>query len=174
MNPALAIVLLVAAQRLAELLYGQRNARRLLAEGAIEAGSGHYPILVLVHAGWLMALLIVASRAPAIDWWLLGLYGLLQLGRLWVLASLGRYWTTRLITLAGAPLVRGGPYRFLRHPNHLVVMAEVAPAARLRRLADRPRLLGAERRPPGLARQVREQAAGRAPVTGPPACPRID
>ncbi len=126
MNLALAIVLLVALQRLAELLHGQRNAKRLLAEGAVEAGAGHYPVIVLVHAGWLMALLIVASRAPEIDWWLLGLYGLLQMGRFWVLTSLGRYWTTRLISLPGAPLVRHGPYRFLRHPNYLIVVAEVA------------------------------------------------
>ncbi len=126
MNLALAIVLLVALQRLAELLHGQRNAKRLLAEGAVEAGAGHYPVIVLVHAGWLMALLIVASRAPEIDWWLLGLYGLLQIGRFWVLASLGRYWTTRLINLPGAPLVRHGPYRFLRHPNYLIVVAEIA------------------------------------------------
>jgi methyltransferase len=125
-NLALAIVLLVAAQRLAELLHGQRNARRLLSEGAIEAGASHYPILVLVHAGWLMALLIFASRAPSVNVWLIGLYGLLQIGRFWVLASLGRYWTTRLISLPGAPLVRRGPYRFLRHPNYLIVVAEIA------------------------------------------------
>jgi methyltransferase len=125
-NWALAIVLLVAAQRLAELVHGQRNARRLLAEGAVEAGAGHYPLLVLVHAGWLMALLVVASREPDIDWWLVGLYGLLQIGRFWVLASLGRYWTTRLISLPGAPLVRRGPYRVLRHPNYLIVVAEIA------------------------------------------------
>jgi len=125
-NLALAIVLLVAAQRLAELVYGQRNARRLLAAGAVEAGAGHYPLLVLVHGGWLMALLIVASRAPGVNWWLIGLYGLLQLGRVWVLASLGRYWTTRLVSLPGAPLVRRGPYRVLRHPNYLIVVAEIA------------------------------------------------
>ncbi|MDH3911759.1 MAG: hypothetical protein OEU09_10700 [Rhodospirillales bacterium] len=126
MNLALAIVLLVAAQRLAELIYGQRNSRRLLAEGAVETGTGHYPLLVLVHAGWLMALLILASRAPGVNWWLIGLYGLVQIGRLWVLASLGRYWTTRLISMPGAPLVRRGPYRFLKHPNYLIVVAEVA------------------------------------------------
>jgi methyltransferase len=126
MNFALAVVLLVAVQRLAETVHGRRNARRLLAQGAVEAGAGHYPLLVLVHAAWLFALLIVASRAPAIEWWLLGLYGLLQVARAWVLASLGRYWTTRLVSLPGAPLVRRGPYRFLRHPNYLVVSAEIA------------------------------------------------
>ena len=126
MNAAVAIVLLVAVQRLGELVHGQRNARRLLAEGAVETGAGHYPIIVLVHAGWLMTLLVVASRGPEVNWWLVGLYGLLQIGRFWVLASLGRYWTTRLISLPNAPLVRRGPYRFLRHPNYAVVMAEIA------------------------------------------------
>ena len=126
MNAAVVIVLLVALQRLAELIHGQRNARRLLAEGAMEAGAGHYPVIVLVHAGWLMSLLIVASRGPDVNWWLIGLYGLLQIGRFWVLASLGRYWTTRLISLPGAPLVHRGPYRFLRHPNYAVVVAEIA------------------------------------------------
>ncbi len=120
-----AIVLLVALQRLAEVAYGQRNARRLLAEGGIEAGRGHYPLLVAVHAAWFAALIIVARDAP-IGWWWLALYGLVQVGRVWVMASLGRFWTTRVITLPDVPLVRHGPYRFLRHPNYLIVMAEVA------------------------------------------------
>ena len=126
MNTAVVLVLLVVAQRLGELIYGQRNTRRLLAEGAVEAGAGHYPVIVLIHSSWLMALLIVASRAPDLNWWMVGLYGLLQIGRLWVLVSLGRYWTPRVITLPGAPLIRRGPYRFLRHPNYAVVVAEIA------------------------------------------------
>ncbi len=126
MNAAVVIVLLVAAQRLGETVYGQRNARRLLSEGAVETGAGHYPLIVLVHAAWLMTLLIVASRGPDVNWWLVGLYGLIQLARVWVLASLGRYWTTRIVSLPGAPLVRRGPYRFLRHPNYAVVVAEIA------------------------------------------------
>ncbi len=126
MNAAVVIVGLVVAQRLGELVYGQRNTRHLLAEGAVEAGAGHYPVIVFVHSSWLMALLIVASRGPDLNWWMVGLYGLLQLGRLWVMVSLGRYWTPRLITLPGAPLLRRGPYRFLRHPNYVVVAAEIA------------------------------------------------
>src|SRR6185437_9200492 len=91
--------------------------RALLARGAIEAGAGHYPLLVLLHGAWLVALLyaVPAERAPSWGW--LGLF---------VLASLGPYWTTRIITLPGAPLVRRGPYRFLRHPNYVVVVAEIA------------------------------------------------
>jgi len=120
------VLVLVAAQRLAELVYARRNTRYLLAEGAYEVGAAHYPFLVAVHALWLLslALFVPADTQPA--WWLLGVFVVLQALRVWVLASLGRFWTTRIISLPGAPLVRRGPYRFLRHPNYLVVAGEIA------------------------------------------------
>jgi methyltransferase len=119
------VLILVAVQRLAELVYARRNTRRLLAEGAYESGAGHYPLLVGLHALWLvsLALFVPADRAP--DWALLAVFVLLQGLRVWVLASLGRFWTTRVITLPGAPLVRRGPYRWFRHPNYLVVAGEI-------------------------------------------------
>jgi methyltransferase len=120
------IVLLVAAQRLAELAYARRNGRRLLAAGGIEYGRGHYPLMVLLHAAWLIALFLLVPPDAAVSWPLIGVYLLLQGARLWVLASLGRFWTTRVITVPGAPLVRRGPYRWVRHPNYLVVAAEIA------------------------------------------------
>ena len=120
------VVLLVALQRLAELAYARRNTRRLLAEGAREAGAGHYPHMVSLHAAWLVALLFLVPADASVDWGLLALFLSLQAGRVWVIASLGRYWTTRVITLPEAPLVRRGPYRFLRHPNYLIVVAEIA------------------------------------------------
>jgi len=120
------LALAVALQRLAEAAYGGRNARRLIAQGGYEAGHRHYPLLVLLHAAWLAAIFALIPADAPVNPWLLALYGLLQIARLWVIASLGGRWTTRVIVLPGAPLVRRGPYRHLRHPNYLVVIAEIA------------------------------------------------
>lgn len=122
-----AILLLVAGQRLGELAIAKRNTAALLARGAVETGASHYPLIVALHAAWLAALVgWVALTAPAIDLPLLAVFACLQAGRLWVLWSLGPFWTTRIITLPGAPLVRRGPYRFVRHPNYIVVILEIA------------------------------------------------
>jgi methyltransferase len=126
---ALAIIVgWLAAQRLVELALALRNTRALLARGATEAGRGHYPLFVLLHAAWLAALLLLVPRDAPVSWGWLGLLILLQALRLWIIRSLGSYWTTRVITLPGAPLVRRGPYRFLRHPNYVVVALELAVA----------------------------------------------
>ncbi|MBA3677430.1 MAG: hypothetical protein H0W74_08520 [Sphingosinicella sp.] len=119
------ILALVTLQRLAELIVARRNTRRLLALGAYEAGAVHYPLIVMMHFLWLASLWWLAPGQP-IYWPLISLFLLLQLGRLWVLATLGQRWTTRIIILPGAPLVRKGPFRFLRHPNYAVVIAEIA------------------------------------------------
>lgn len=125
--PTLYIVLaIVALQRVLELFYSARNTRRLLARGGVETGVIQYPFIVMLHAAWLasMAIFIPASAPP--NWRLLGLYAALQLLRAWTIATLGPYWTTRIITVPGAPLVRQGPYRIFRHPNYIVVCAEIA------------------------------------------------
>lgn len=120
------IVLLVAAQRVAEIIYARRNTRRLLAEGGIEHGAGHYPLFVVLHTGWLIAIFAAVPADAPVHWWLIGVYVLLQVGRVWTIMSLGPYWTTRIIEVPGAPRVRSGPYRFLRHPNYAVVTLEIA------------------------------------------------
>ena len=126
MSPIQTIVLLVTLQRVAEVIYARRNTRRLIDEGGVEVGRGHYPLIVLLHVSWLAALVLFVAPQAEVHWWLIGLYGVLQLGRLWIYLSLGRYWTTRIITLPDAALVRHGPYRLCRHPNYLIVAAEVA------------------------------------------------
>jgi methyltransferase len=120
------IIALVAAERGFELIRAARNTRALLARGAVEVGAGHYPLIVLLHGAWLVALLYFVPADTPPSWGWLGVFVVLQGLRLWVLASLGPFWTTRIITLPGAALVRRGPYRFLRHPNYAVVVAEIA------------------------------------------------
>jgi len=114
----------VTLQRGAELLLALRNTRRLLAQGAYEAAPGHYPLIVLFHAGWLAGLWLFALDRP-VQWPWLALFVLLQAGRVWVLATLGGRWTTRIIILPGAAPIRHGPYRWLAHPNYAVVAGEI-------------------------------------------------
>jgi methyltransferase len=120
------ILVLVVLQRVGELWYASRNTRALKARGAVEHGRGHYPLIVLLHASWLTAIALGLRRDPAIRALPLLLFVLLQALRVWVLATLGPYWTTRVITIPGMPLVHRGPYRFLSHPNYLVVIGEIA------------------------------------------------
>ena len=122
---AVLILSLVTVQRLAELWLSNRNTRRLLGQGAVEIGRGHYSFVVAVHVAWLAALWWWAPGQPII-WPLVVLFALLQLARLWVIATLGPRWTTRIIVLPGAPLVKAGPYRFVDHPNYVIVALEIA------------------------------------------------
>jgi methyltransferase len=125
MSLAVIILALVTLQRIGELWLSNRNTRRLLARGAREVGASHYPLIVAVHALWLLTLWWLAPGRQVDGFWL-GLYVLLQLARIWVIASLGERWTTRIIVLSDAPLVDRGPYRFVSHPNYLVVVGEIA------------------------------------------------
>ena len=117
---------LVALQRLGELALAARNTRALRAAGAIELDASAYPLFVLLHGAWLASLALFVPASAPTSWPLLGAFAALQFGRIWVIASLGRYWTTRLIVLPDHPLVASGPYRFLRHPNYWIVLGEIA------------------------------------------------
>ena len=129
---------LVGLQRLVELIYSAHNAKALRARGAVEVGAGHYPLLVAIHAAWFLAMAASIDATTSIQAGFLATFILLQLGRAWVLLTLRSYWTTRLFHLENVPTIRSGPYRFLRHPNYLVVAGEIAalpPAFGLWRIA---------------------------------------
>lgn len=124
MTAAAVLLALVTLQRLAELVYGRANEQRLRGLGAVEIGAAHYPLIVLLHAAWLVALWVFGSGQPLVWPWV-ALFALLQLGRGWVLATLGRRWTTRVMVVSGETLVRRGPYRLVSHPNYVVVALEI-------------------------------------------------
>jgi len=119
------ILSFVTLQRLGELVLSRRNTERLLERGAIEIGAGHYPLLVILHAAWLISLWIFGWDHP-VYWPALAGFAVLQGLRVWVLASLGSRWTTRIIVLPGAPLIAVGPYRYVSHPNYAIVAGEIA------------------------------------------------
>lgn len=123
--PHIAILGFVTLQRLIELPIARANSGRLLAMGGREIGAGHYPAIVALHVAWLASLWWFALGRP-ISLPMLGLFVLVETGRVWVLRTLGQRWTTRIIVVPGERLVAAGPYRFVRHPNYVVVAAEIA------------------------------------------------
>jgi methyltransferase len=119
-------------ERAAELLVAERNRRWALARGAEESGAEHYPLIVALHTLFYVALVVEhALRPPGWTWnrfwpvWA-GLLVAAQVLRVWALASLGRFWNTRILVIPGAPRVARGPYRHVRHPNYVVVAVEIA------------------------------------------------
>jgi methyltransferase len=119
------ILALVALQRLVELAYSRHNTHALLARGGVEWGAVQYPFFILVHAAWLISMAIFIPPATVPNWKLIGLYAALQPFRIWTIASLGPYWSTRIITMPGMARVRRGPYSLFRHPNYVIVCAEI-------------------------------------------------
>jgi len=120
----------VTGQRLVELVWARRNTRRLIAAGGIEFGQAHYLVMIAIHVAWLAGLWVLAPDRT-LDPLLLAVFVVLQVARLWVIATLGKRWTTRVVVVLGERRIATGPYRMLRHPNYLIVVAEIAilPAA---------------------------------------------
>ena len=116
---------LVTAQRAGELFLSYYNTRGLKTRGAVEVAPRHYPLMVAVHAAWLISLWVFGHDQP-INLVALMFYLALQGLRFWVMRTLGGRWTTRIIVLPGEPLVSAGPYRYLSHPNYAVVAGEIA------------------------------------------------
>lgn len=125
MTGAVLLLTLLTAERLAELAFARSNTAALLARGGVERAPGHYPLIVLLHASWLAGLWVFGHAQPVHPGWLAAFIALQGL-RLWVLATLGRRWTTRIIVVPGEVLASHGPYRFLSHPNYVVVVGEIA------------------------------------------------
>ncbi len=123
------VVALVALERLAELVVSNRNAARSLARGGRETGRGHYPVMVLLHSGFLVAMLVEAfvrrpDVAEGLAWTMVAVVVAAQGLRWWCIGTLGERWNTRVIVVPGLQLVRSGPYRLLSHPNYVAVVAE--------------------------------------------------
>jgi methyltransferase len=123
-GPPQIVALLILLQRGAEELYSARNTKALVARGAREEGAGYYPVVAVTHLGWIASLFFLIPHDAEIVWPLVGLFAALQVARYWVIATLGPYWTHRIITLDEAPIVLSGAYRFIRHPNYAITIAE--------------------------------------------------
>ena len=127
--PLVLAVGLVGLQRLLELVVSRRNERLLRARGAVERGQGHYPLMVAMHALWLLSTFVEgALRGLELPFYWpvpLTLFLLVQPLRYWSIFSLGESWNTRILVVPGAKLVRRGPYRYLSHPNYVVVVVEI-------------------------------------------------
>jgi len=126
----LVLLALVALERGVELLLSARNARLARARGAVETGQGHYPVMSVFHGAFLLAcaLEVVLLRRPfpgALGWIALAVVLAAQALRYWAIATLGWRWNTRIVVVPGAAPVTGGPYRFVRHPNYVAVIAEM-------------------------------------------------
>jgi methyltransferase len=118
------VAILILAQRGLEEIYSARNTKALIAAGAHEVGSAYYPVVAATHLAWIASLFFLIPADAPILWPLIVYYLLLQVVRYWVIGSLGRFWTHRIFTLPGAPVVARGPYRYLRHPNYAVTIVE--------------------------------------------------
>jgi methyltransferase len=123
------LILAVGLERLAELVVSKRNARWSFSQGGKEVGRAHYPAMVAIHTALLVGCVLEtwALHRPFIPWlgWpMLAVVALSQGLRWWCITSLGHRWNTRVIVVAEAPLVQGGPYRWLHHPNYVAVVAE--------------------------------------------------
>jgi methyltransferase len=123
---AQAVFAYVVIQRLAELAYANANTRRLLAEGGREYGAEHYPLFIVLHTGWLISIALFAEPITRPDLLLLNAFIASQTFRFWTLASIGRWWTTRIISAPHFPKVKRGPYRYIKHPNYALVIVEIA------------------------------------------------
>ena len=123
------LIAVVACERLAELVIARRNLAWSLERGGVEVGAGHYPVMVVLHTGFLLGclaevFLLDRPFLPALGWSMLAIVVAAQVLRWWCITSLGPRWNTRVVVIPGAPRINGGPYRLFSHPNYVAVVAE--------------------------------------------------
>lgn len=116
----------IVLQRLCELLYAYHNTKKLKARGAIEKGRSHYGFMVTLHGAWIVLIAVSITPDTTINLIYLIIFFALQGMRGWILWSLGSYWTTRLLSIPNHPIITRGPYKFFKHPNYMLVVAEIA------------------------------------------------
>lgn len=122
-----ALIIAVALERIAELVVSRRNLRWSRERGGVEYGAGHYPVMVALHTALLAACLVEAAHReflPALGWPMVAVVVAAQVLRWWCISTLGHQWNTRVVVVPGAGRVTGGPYRYIRHPNYVAVVAE--------------------------------------------------
>jgi isoprenylcysteine carboxyl methyltransferase (ICMT) family protein YpbQ len=155
MSALYVVLALVVAQRLGELILASRNTRRLLAEGAVEVGARHYPLFILLHSGWLLAVLLTTDPETPLNWGWAAVFLTIEVGRVWVLSALGRFFTTRIVTLPDAPLVKReagtvmvqhciAPIRFARGVHRMVLLCARARVPVCACVCDRPAAKGSD------------------------------
>jgi methyltransferase len=123
------VIALTALERLVELVVATRNAAWSFERGGVEYGKGHFPFMVVLHTGFLIAcvaevVLLERAFVPALGWPMLALAIACQGLRWWCITTLGERWNTRVIIVPGLAPVTGGPYRFFKHPNYVAVALE--------------------------------------------------
>ncbi len=125
------LLALIALERITELVVSQRHAAASLRRGGLESGAGHFPVMVALHTALLAGCVIepiVAHRAfhPVFGSVMIAVVLAANALRWWCIATLGQYWTARVIVVPGTRLVRSGPYRWFTHPNYAAVIIEGA------------------------------------------------
>jgi len=121
-------ILFIVLQRFTELYIAKRNEKWLLKKGAVEYGQNHYPFIIALHTLFILSLIIEYNHmvGTEVSYVFLLLFVMLFVLRIWTISSLGKYWNTKIFRIPGMHLIKRGPYKFARHPNYIIVIAEIA------------------------------------------------
>jgi len=121
-------VTFVILLRIGELILSKRNERWLLMNNAIEYGHRHYPFIVALHVLFFISMIVEYATLDTTSFSIFFLvsYFILIAFKVWIIASLGRFWNTKIYRISGIPLIKKGPYKYMKHPNYMTVVAEIA------------------------------------------------